>query len=46
MSTPLSLSELPERPSPDGGEDLALPTQHDEETDNWSDWDLNESQVS
>lgn len=46
VALPLSLIELPERPSPDGGEDLALTAQLDEETDNWSDWDVNESQAS
>lgn len=45
-ASPILIAELPERPSPDGGEDLSLPTQLDEETDNWSDWDLNESQAS
>lgn len=45
-SVPLSLVELPERPSPDGGEDLTSNAQLDEETDNWSDWDLNDSQAS
>ncbi|XP_034249177.1 protein-associating with the carboxyl-terminal domain of ezrin [Thrips palmi] len=46
VSAPLSLVELPERPSPDGGEDLTSAAQLDEETDNWSDWDLNDSQAS
>lgn len=45
VSAPLSIVELPERPSPDGGEDLTSAAQLDEETDNWSDWDLNDSQV-
>lgn len=45
IAAPLSIVELPERPSPDGGEDFTSAAQLDEETDNWSDWDLNDSQV-
>lgn len=46
VQLPICIAELPERPSPDGGEDVVLASQLDEETDNWSDWDLNESQAS
>lgn len=39
--------ELPERPSPDGGEDLELTETHataEEDLDSWSDWDAEENQ--
>jgi hypothetical protein len=36
--------DLPERPSPDGGEDH-IPTS-DDETEAWSDWDVTDNAVS
>jgi hypothetical protein len=40
----LFAADLPERPSPDGGEDH-IPTS-DDETEAWSDWDVPDSTVS
>lgn len=37
-------ADLPERPSPDGGEDH-IPTS-DDETEPWSDWDVPDNTVS
>lgn len=37
-------TDLPERPSPDGGEDH-MPTSHDE-TEAWPDWDVPDNTVS
>lgn len=37
-------ADLPERPSPDGGEDH-MPTSHDE-TESWPDWDFPDNTVS
>jgi hypothetical protein len=38
------VADLPERPSPDGGEDN-IPTSHDE-MEAWPDWDVPDSTVS
>ena len=43
-STSFAAADLPERPSPDGGEDHD-PTS-DDETEAWSDWDVPDNTVS